>query len=146
MVTTPRSRIVLVAVAACMLLLAACSPRPEELIVGKWDSEVLVREFLKDGTMTMTIKHPPPAPPIQLSGKWGMEGSDKVKLVLEVDGEEQQPDYMLVEFPDRDTMIMRPANARRLYLEFKRVGDAGNPPEPDKPADKPSDKSSEQQP
>jgi hypothetical protein len=45
--------------AACLVLLSACSPTPQNLIVGKWEVEnaptKMTAEFRSDGTASLTM-------------------------------------------------------------------------------------------
>ena len=48
-----------IGVAACLVLLSACSSRPQSLILGKWEVEnastKMTAEFKSDGTATVSI-------------------------------------------------------------------------------------------
>jgi len=48
-----------IVVAACLVLLSACSSRPQSLILGKWEVEnaptKMTAEFKSDGTATVSI-------------------------------------------------------------------------------------------
>src|SRR5436305_8097408 len=64
--------------ASLLLLLASCSSKPKDLIVGKWedsDGTSLVVEFASDGTVTLTDKRNQP-----VQGKYTFTGENQIGI------------------------------------------------------------------
>jgi uncharacterized protein (TIGR03066 family) len=70
-------------VVLCALALAGCAAKPQELIVGKWETtdlagKVQTAEFAKDGTVTMPL--PIPIAGLRLEGKYKFIDNDRLEF------------------------------------------------------------------
>ena len=68
----------LIAFTFILTLLASCSPKPEDAIVGKW-SEIdgdRTMELFKDGTITVADT------PMNMAGKYSFVDKDRIKVEL----------------------------------------------------------------
>jgi uncharacterized protein (TIGR03066 family) len=80
-----------IVVTACVILLSACAPNPQSLILGKWEVEnaptKMTAEFKSDGTATVSIFGQTAHGTYKLNGEdeleWSMNGMNtkaKVKV------------------------------------------------------------------
>ena len=75
--TTDRNAMLCIMAAACLVLLSACAPSPQDLILGKWEVQnaptKMSAQFNSDGTASVTILGQ------TMHGTYKMNGEDELE-------------------------------------------------------------------
>lgn len=101
------------------ILLEACSPKPGQTILGKWqnDDDGIITEFFEDGTMTIKNSSAKTLGSDSVTGNWMILSDGRLKISFSVLGMTHTQTGVL-KFPTKDTVIIQDESGKSTMMRL----------------------------